>query len=288
MRKLSRNCILLMRFISKWAAPDMFAYVLLYYLIRKLEHLPINTLCLFDIGFTCYSIFSLTCAMSSLGIPLPQVEDSEKDDAPPLTQRFLQKFWCGASEKKRLLSLTCTLAGVWACFFGIGMFVPCFGLRLDGNLLADHVPDSMKQVLKMIKLDRIIAPQHVSLWRSMWSMMYWFSTDRDLNLLIAFVMIAVFAVSLTILNMANLVKVAWQLSKDAPEGQHPCPSVAHSDVFKHLSMLDVLLMGVFVSTCAGGIYRDEGLIISIQYGIFENYRCPSGLFKCKFGRAPPP
>jgi len=246
-----------MQFISKWAAPDMFAYVLLYYLIRKLQHLPVSTLGMFDIGFTCYSVFTLTCAISSLGITLPQVPGSELEDVkPPLVKRMF-----GLNSRGVFVLASC-LATAWMCFFAIGIVTPCFALHLDGEVLQHHVPDNMKQVLKMIKLNQIIGRQDVSVLRSMWSMLYWFVTDRDLNLLLAFVMLAGFAVFLTALNMATLLKAAWQLSR----GKHPCLAIANSHAFKHLCMLDVLVMGVFVGTLAGGIYSEVGVVISVRYG----------------------
>lgn len=270
LRKLARGCICLMQFISKWAAPDMFAYVLLYYLIRRLQNLPVSTLCMFDIGFTCYSVFSMTCAISSLGVPLPKIESSEVEEVkPPLVKRMIAgSFENPGAEKRRLLVLAGVLATVWACFFFYGLCVPCFALRLDADLLKDHVPDGMKQVLKMIKLSKIIFPQDVSLVQAMGSLMYWFATDHDLNILLGFVMLAVFAVTFTALNMANLLRTAWQLSKETQMGHHPCPAMARSEVLKHLSMLDVLLMGVIVGTFAGGIYRDEGIVIYIRSGIW--------------------
>ncbi|CAK0908383.1 unnamed protein product, partial [Prorocentrum cordatum] len=201
-----RYCICLMQFISKWAAPDMFAYVLLYYLIRRLQNLPVSTLCMFDIGFTCYSVFSITCAISSLGVPLPKIESDEvvKEVKPPLVRRMIAgSFESPGAEKRRLLVLVGLLATVWACLFAYGLGVPCFALRLDADLLKDHVPDGMKQVLKMIKLNKIIFPQNVSLVQAMGSLMYWFATDHDLNILLGFVMLAVFAVTLTALNMVE-------------------------------------------------------------------------------------
>ena len=167
---------------------------------------------------------------------------------------------------RRVFVLASCLATAWMCFFAIGLVTPCFALHLDGEVLQHHVTDNMKQVLKMIKLNRIIGMQDVSVVRSMWSMLYWFVTDRDLNLLLAFVMLAGFAVCLTALNMATLLKSAWQMSRGTAIGKHPCPAITKSHVFKHLCMLDVLVMGVFVSTLAGGIYREVGVIISARYG----------------------
>mmetsp|Transcript_80673 Transcript_80673/g.210429 ORF Transcript_80673/g.210429 Transcript_80673/m.210429 type:complete len:110 (+) Transcript_80673:2-331(+) len=66
--------------------------------------------------------------------------------------------------------------------------------------------------------------------------------------------------------MATLLKAAWQLSRGPAIGRHPCPAITNSHIFKHLCMLDVLVMGVFVGTLAGGIYREVGVIISVRYG----------------------
>ena len=51
--------------ISKWACPDMIAYIFLLYLVRHLNRPPINGLFTLDIGFACYTLFCWGSTISS-------------------------------------------------------------------------------------------------------------------------------------------------------------------------------------------------------------------------------
>merc|ERR1719265_1614590 len=54
----ARTCILVVQFISKWASPDIFAYILLAHLFRGLNHPPIlKAQAVLDIGFLAFSLF---------------------------------------------------------------------------------------------------------------------------------------------------------------------------------------------------------------------------------------
>jgi len=62
----SRWCISLVQFVSKWACPDMFAYILVLYLFRALDK-PDSILhgpAYLDIGFTCFSTFCVCPTLS--------------------------------------------------------------------------------------------------------------------------------------------------------------------------------------------------------------------------------
>lgn len=68
----ARPAILFVQVISKWACPDMFAYILMQYLVRSLNHPPkLNGIMNLDIGFSCFSLFCLSSTVSSLGIRIP-------------------------------------------------------------------------------------------------------------------------------------------------------------------------------------------------------------------------
>merc|ERR1719375_1682922 len=59
----ARWCIRTVQVISKWACPDMFAYILLLYLFHRLDGSKyLNAPAELDIGFTCFSIF---CTLST-------------------------------------------------------------------------------------------------------------------------------------------------------------------------------------------------------------------------------
>lgn len=274
--RVSRFCILLMQYISKWAAPDMFAYVLLYYLIRNLQNLPVSTLVIFDIGFTCYSIFTLTCAFSSAFIPLPALP-REAGEAPSEPK----KPWIlRTMNSSRLPALSITLFVCWLTLFALGVAMPCFSLHLEASLLRKHVPSNMHMILGMIHLEEIIPHDTVSVWSVTWQMFSWFVQDGDLNLLLGFVMIFVFVMLFTIFDMIFLVATAFQarssatvLDKDVAilqkkNGNHPCPAFRTAWLMKHLSMLDVLIMGIIVCTLSGAIYAKQGIVISHVSGLY--------------------
>merc|ERR1719277_491873 len=72
---------------SKWASPDTFAYTLLVYLIRHLDHDPlILTRAQLDIGFSCFCAFCVCATVAALGFPLPEVQEASaiESSTPPL------------------------------------------------------------------------------------------------------------------------------------------------------------------------------------------------------------
>jgi len=70
---LSKKCIVTVQFVSKWACPDMFAYILFQYLVRVLtKGRPyVQAVSHLDVGFGCFSVFCVASTISSLWIPLP-------------------------------------------------------------------------------------------------------------------------------------------------------------------------------------------------------------------------
>jgi len=259
----SRSCVFTMQLISKWAAPDMFGYILLYHLIRQLQHPPLDAVGVLDVGFTCYSVFSVTCAVSSLGVPLPRLGDGKAPSVrPPVPVRLL-----GLGGVALAAALLCM---AWLPVFLLGLARPCFAAHLDSATLSDHVPQAMKFILRVVRLEDIVPKQQVSIFTAMRSLAEWFHSDQDLNLLLAFVLLLVFTVLLTLADMLCLLFAAYQLwrSKETSGGSESLPwvtsivRVAH--ILRHISMLDVLIMGVIVCTLAGATYRKNGFIVEIE------------------------
>eukprot|EP00913_Durusdinium_trenchii_P013031 g12232.t1 len=124
--EISERCAEVFRWViiwvqhrSKWASPDMFAYVLLVDLVRTLEHDPlILSRARLEIGFSCFSTFVITATVSSLGIPLPQVslESREHPSAPMVLRLFGGK---GVAFLSALLSI------VFVPLFIKGLQSPC-------------------------------------------------------------------------------------------------------------------------------------------------------------------
>jgi len=72
----ARRCIQFVQFISKWASPDMFAYILMLHLFRDLNNPPVlQAKAVLDVGFIAFCLFCISSTISTLGIKLPTVAD---------------------------------------------------------------------------------------------------------------------------------------------------------------------------------------------------------------------
>merc|ERR1719217_1984139 len=68
----ARFYIQVVQCISKWACPDMFAYICLYCMINKLDHEPIVIAgSSIEEGFSCYCIFCVASTMAVLAVRKP-------------------------------------------------------------------------------------------------------------------------------------------------------------------------------------------------------------------------
>merc|ERR1740121_2338371 len=69
---VARGCIAIVQVISKWASPDMFAYILLLYLFRSLNHPGImEAAAHLDVGFACMAGFCVFSTLFAHCIELP-------------------------------------------------------------------------------------------------------------------------------------------------------------------------------------------------------------------------
>eukprot|EP00913_Durusdinium_trenchii_P000632 g585.t1 len=108
---ISRTCILVVQSISKWACPDMFAYILLVHLVRLLDN------------------GSLILTAATLGQCIhPKVIRSSLPRAALLTTRTP---WCSPSMLRRVTTVLCV---AFVILFGVGLFLPCMALRSVGRL----------------------------------------------------------------------------------------------------------------------------------------------------------
>mmetsp|Transcript_22460 Transcript_22460/g.69868 ORF Transcript_22460/g.69868 Transcript_22460/m.69868 type:complete len:533 (-) Transcript_22460:45-1643(-) len=265
---VARWSILFVQMISKWAAPDMFAMILLYYLLRGLNHPPLlESLQVLDLGFTFYSVFCIFSVISTLAIRLPELPVAKADAAEeshPLLVRLVGR--------QGVVYVVACLFVAWAVFFIYGIQCPCLSLRLDQKTILRqfHVPSNIMQmvepIINKLHLERLIQDD-VSMWQCMWKLWAWFNHDRSLNLLLGFLMMSIFMVLFTVLDMIVLVVAAYRLHCGAG-GKQRCPAMATSFVLKHLSFMDVLVVGVIVIAYAAAIYAEQGIMISLSHGIW--------------------
>jgi uncharacterized paraquat-inducible protein A len=142
------------------------------------------------------------------------------------------------------------------------------GLRVDTDILVKPkgpVPKSVAWILEYAIDDLKIRPwlhAEVSMWQCIAALAQWSFTGEAASIL-AFVLLAVFAVALSVADM--LVLVAATLTLELPKSSSP---MAVSNVLKHVSMLDVFCMGVYVVCLAGQAYSAQGFALSLRSGIF--------------------
>lgn len=265
--QIARSCILAVQVISKWASPDMFAYILLVHLVRGLEDPPnILTAARLDVGFSCFSVFCVCSTVSSLGIalpPLPRAGERKSGEAPRLPPQS------SPAARAALAMWSLVLAAAFAVLFHVGLSLPCMSFQVvEENLYSPHgnVPASMKPMVEALALPELLHSD-VSVLGCTLSLLA--AAGRgEVSSALALCMLAIFAIGLTVLDMMVLVGASLRLWwAEDPAGPKACPCLAASRVLKKLSMLDVCTMGVYVVSFCLAIYREDGIVVSTERGV---------------------
>lgn len=278
LRSASSACIFLVQLTSKWASPDMFAYILLLVLFRHLDHPPlIQAAASLDVGFSCFCIFCLCSTFSTLSIDRParareqQLATSDEEGMtsglalhvgkiPQLA--FLKRY-----VKERLLPLVSLLSCAFAALFLWGLAAPCMSVHVDTDVLLEPkgpVPVKMSwmvdQAVDTLDLSPLLHAD-VSLLDCMNHLTQWIG-QGEITSLVAFLMLAIFCVATTVLDMLLLWTATFSSSLPGPN-----KALAAAQVFKHISMLDVFCMGVVVVVLAGHAYKDQGVDLKLASGM---------------------
>mmetsp|Transcript_68303 Transcript_68303/g.177390 ORF Transcript_68303/g.177390 Transcript_68303/m.177390 type:complete len:525 (-) Transcript_68303:395-1969(-) len=254
--EIARRSIHWVQIVSKWASPDMFAYILLLYLIRKLNNPPeLNGLMQLDIGFICFATFCVFSTISSLGVrtPVKRVEDRKQ-----------QKAYVGLALG---IAIVTTII-FWLCFV-VGLTQPSMALKLNFDLLVEsgQLPAYMLPIIEALGIAEK-AKDDVCLWECIWQLWMWaFPKDAPIELasFIAFFMFAVFVILFTVIDMITLLVTAIMLQFSTTR---PAMALEITHVFRKLSMLDVAVVGVIVIILAGKIYEKMGVMLSISSGLY--------------------
>lgn len=270
-RRVSSTCIGLVQVVSKWATPDLFAYVLLLFLARHLSHPPlIEAEGLLDAGFCCFGVFCLCSTFSTLAIHRPPSAEESKGPAQarcPACGRAPDPAPLLLAGKSGASKAVVALEVVFVVLLVLGLFTPCMGLHLDAGLLLEPkgpVPRSMGFALKDAIHDLGLQPllrAEVSLWHCL-AALWGYMAEGEAACAMAFVMLAGFALLLTAVDMLLLALATFLLGRPSSK-----MAMAASRVVKHISMLDVLCMGVFVVCMAGEAYRSVGFNLGLRLGL---------------------
>jgi len=287
---LARRCIRFVQVISKWASPDLFAYIVLLYIFRSLEDPKpptIETSGHLDVGFVCFGLFCLVSTFSSLFIhPVQEIKQIEERETPAelANAEELEQPLKRAGDWRLV-----AVAGLLTIGFGVllayGLQLPCLSLSLSAEGLKKNlntgIPPSMESLRPLFDgfLDRLVesltmkVQSEVSLWTCIAALWTWARQHQEASCFLAWAMLAIFAITLSIVDMLVLFLAALQLSF------HPKPAEGVSKalpaprramhlvrILKHLTMLDVCITGIFIVCWAGSVYEEQGVVLRLHQG----------------------
>lgn len=254
----ARRYIHCVQVISKWASPDMFAYILLLHLIRSLNHPPtLNAWFRLDIGFTCFAFFCVFSTISSLGVR-----------SPPKLRKHATKR---ANMCIALAVVVTAFIGFW-CFFLVGLQSPALSLRLnfDNMVASGQIDASLVPIINSLGIVKL-AESDVSILGAMWDLWDWAfcgssSGGMELNTLVAWFVFGVFVIAFSAIDMVIilLTAVVMFFTKSRPR---VLMELTH--IFRKISMLDVCITGVVVTVVAGKSYEAMGVVLSMDRGVWQ-------------------
>ncbi|CAE7871476.1 rha-1 [Symbiodinium sp. KB8] len=264
----ARHYISFVQVISKWACPDMIAYIFLLYLVRHLNRPPINGLFTLDIGFACYTLFCWGSTISSLGIHPPRLPDeSRKMDLRSPADPFTIKIF----GKKGAAALMLLLFMIFAVLFILGMRWPVLGLRLDAKILKQNgLPPWQIRVMEDMHVAEH-AKADVTIFQCLQTLAEFQAEAFDASALLAIIMLAVFVIGLPVLDMLTIAISSLRFFvSDAAAivlEEAGFSLVKLSRRLRKLAMLDVLLLGVIVVVLSASIYRSQGMVLFPGWGL---------------------
>eukprot|EP00405_Crypthecodinium_cohnii_P009251 CAMPEP_0206425442 /NCGR_PEP_ID=MMETSP0324_2-20121206/3794_1 /ASSEMBLY_ACC=CAM_ASM_000836 /TAXON_ID=2866 /ORGANISM="Crypthecodinium cohnii, Strain Seligo" /LENGTH=466 /DNA_ID=CAMNT_0053890225 /DNA_START=12 /DNA_END=1412 /DNA_ORIENTATION=+ len=267
--RIARWCILVVQTISKWASPDMFAYVLLIRLVRGLDHPPtVLGDGHLDAGFTCFALFCIFSTMASLGIKAPPLPQDTGARSPTVGSEW-QSTSSHDRRRQIIPYVAAVLLGGFIAALVIGSDMPCMALSLNVDLLFEPVgtlPLVLKPFIESLHLEKLVHTE-VTLWDCTKTMAQW-GSNGDANFFIAFLMFAVFTMLITVLDMIVLFIASVQLHLER-QGRTTCSCrvINFSRTLKKMAMLDVAIVGVVVVVLCGYVYRSVGVILSMRPGL---------------------
>eukprot|EP00930_Biecheleria_cincta_P071604 TRINITY_DN5908_c0_g2_i1.p1 TRINITY_DN5908_c0_g2~~TRINITY_DN5908_c0_g2_i1.p1 ORF type:complete len:508 (-),score=87.47 TRINITY_DN5908_c0_g2_i1:316-1809(-) len=241
----ARRCTQVVQNISKWACPDMFAYIFLMYLVKQLSHPPQflaqGHTCL---GFTFFTIFCVGSTVASLGIRVPDREHGCWQKAG----RMLRE--------QRLIFAVAPLCLAFVGFFVVGLNKPVMELavgKLNGmteSLLTQlHLKEKLHAEVTIIDCVTNLLK----------------GIERgETNDILSFLLIAFFVVVMTTADMMVLLLIAVLVKT----GRFGRMWMKFAWYLKKLSMLDVTCMGILVVTLCMSMYKKDGVIVSFAPGVW--------------------
>lgn len=264
----ARKCIKSVRFISKWDSPKLVCYALLLCIMGQFNWYPvIATTVELDVGFCYYMIFCVCTLIGSLLLPLP---------AEPASRRVVKKpsAWVESTVQWGILPATLIMFALFAFLLYTGMFAAMFTVRMDLST-SEIIKYAYAPLLPEVQA--LNMPSWASSDVSMSSCVTLLMTraiEGDVNGFMSWVILAVFVVGFTILNMLVLVLVASHLRDDTSHTKRKKTKqtaqqwlrIAHW--LKYMSMLDVAIMGTWLMLLTGTpSWKAAGITVDSHGGL---------------------
>lgn len=245
----------------------MFAYMLLVYLFRQIDEsgTAVSAPSELRIGFTCFTTFCVASTISTLAITAPEVPLDDDESTAPGSEPAAVR-WIGLENLPAVVSVL-----VISCLsiFVTGMAMSCLSLTLDEGKIASSygIPEWL---CNLFGLSGISAT--VSLWQASLAMTS-YALGGEATAAVAAVMLLIFVISILIVDLIVLLIVAvcvrWAALEPRDDEVVGWASEAMSwaSCFKHISMLDVFIMGILVVGAAGSAYASYGVVLKFQMGM---------------------
>jgi len=260
-RRAARRCVASVHAISKWACPDMFAYIMLMYLTRAIadNSQVLQSESKLDVGFICFSLFCVLSTISSLAIPLPEAlpEAKEVDIVDRQTEPMMLRVLGHRGMQWGIV----VLALAFCVLFIQGLITPSLKLALDIERMPDFPgKDAMAPVLGASM------NSEVSILTCLRGLGTWLRAG-EASCAVALLMLGGFVVLLSPLSMGALVVVTTAVAGGRPHSSAD-NGVTIARVVKHICMLDVCVVAMFVIMLAMRPYADVGLIVTLGHGVW--------------------
>eukprot|EP00747_Dinoflagellata_sp_TGD_P181484 gnl/TRDRNA2_/TRDRNA2_35346_c0_seq1.p1 gnl/TRDRNA2_/TRDRNA2_35346_c0~~gnl/TRDRNA2_/TRDRNA2_35346_c0_seq1.p1 ORF type:complete len:686 (-),score=138.15 gnl/TRDRNA2_/TRDRNA2_35346_c0_seq1:59-2116(-) len=258
---VARKLIRTVQIMSKWASPDMFAYVCLFWIFRKLDNQPtIMSAGVLEAGFTCYVVFCIFSTVAAVAIPMPPKEP-ETDTTPPM---FVRMFGLNGTKMFALGALVAALILGSIC-----LHEPLLKLFIqpDQIKMLKQYP-AAKPLLTKLHIQDLLR-KHVSLNELVSSLWEWFRDRHELNSLLAMFVWLFLVILFTAGSFVSLCFTSFRMStsetKAAAAGRKKSFKIA--TVIGEFASLDVAIFGIFIITWAVKHYEKWGIHLKTGFGI---------------------
>jgi len=247
-------------YISKWASPDMFSYMLIWYMTSSLDHRPVIEANVdLGFGFMCYSAFCVASTLLGMNIC-----EMRRDQMRPNADAII--IPAGADAIWRRLCLVAVMVFVASFFviFVVGLMTPCLALRLH----LEEIPRlnyMQRRALSLFGVDKFLATD-ASVWQFV-SDLWQRAQLPHLGVNVCLIMFAVFVIAIPAMDMMALLITAMGVATGSNDLAYLAMRVANA--LQHASMLDVCCAGLLAGAIATDAYESRfGLHVNLQPGLW--------------------